>query len=237
MAIRAQEAGQDAVELGLVARDPVQGNRVGDGGIPVDDSEAMEAEAGDQAETPDFRYITEEVWKEGRVPLAMAACKDDDMCLLCILCGNTDSCRFSRRSISWFFRAYQAMIVFVSDTPSLMEMVKASQQRKVLQAIKCSWFLRTALEIPTGRICPRYFRLRANNLMEQRKGKLQITDIKTLFNVAMMTLDAQAHQQELKQQQLAFLHAADQQSRSKDVARSVQRIIPTRSQGLREEGR
>eukprot|EP00961_Rhodomonas_salina_P170126 2293039-Rhodomonas_salina.1 len=130
------------------------------------------------------------------------------------------------------------MIVFVSDTPALLEMVKASEQRKVLQAIECSWFLRTALEIPTCRICPRYFRLRANNLLEQCKGKLQITDIKTLFNCAMMTLDMQAHQTELKQQQLSFLHAADQETGSKDPGKSVQRAYPTRSQTLNSyEGR
>eukprot|EP00961_Rhodomonas_salina_P239263 3232252-Rhodomonas_salina.1 len=168
----------------------------------------------------------------------MATCKDDDMCLLCILCDNRDSCRFSWRNVSWFYSAYQAMIVFVSDTPELLEMVKASEQRKVLQAINCSWFLRTALEIPTGQICPRSFRLRANNLLEQCKGKLQITDIKTLFNVAMMTLDAQAHQTELKQQQLAFLHAADQEAGAKDPGQSVQRCYPTRSRGMtNEEGR
>eukprot|EP00961_Rhodomonas_salina_P125550 1691254-Rhodomonas_salina.1 len=63
-------------------------------------------------------------------------------------------------------------------------MVKESEQRKVLQAIECSCFLRTELEINISRICPRYLRLRANNFLEQRSGKLQITDVKTLFNIA-----------------------------------------------------
>eukprot|EP00961_Rhodomonas_salina_P299865 3939280-Rhodomonas_salina.1 len=101
------------------------------------------------------------------------------------------------------------MIVLVSFTPDLLEMVKASQQRKVLQEIECSLFLRNALEIPTGLLCPRYLRLLATNLMEQHQGKLQITDIKMLFNVAMITLDVQAHQMELKQEQTVFLNAAD----------------------------
>eukprot|EP00961_Rhodomonas_salina_P297603 3937355-Rhodomonas_salina.1 len=168
MAKRALEAGKNPVELGLVGILKQQFKSAGEGGVPVDDGEVDDGEGGDGVEAPDFRYISVDVWKEGqsRVPLAMAACKDDDMCLLCILCGNRESCRFSRRSISWFYQAYQAMIVLVSDTPALLEMVKASEQRKVLQAIKCLCFLRTELEINIGRICPRHLRLWANNLLE-----------------------------------------------------------------------
>eukprot|EP00961_Rhodomonas_salina_P174883 2359030-Rhodomonas_salina.1 len=207
MVKRALEAGKNPVELGLVETLELQSKSAGEGGVPVDEGDDWEG--GDGVEAPDFRYISADVWKEGRVPLAMAVCKDDDMCLLCILCGNRESCRFSRRSISWFYLAYQAMIVLVSYTPALLEMVKASQQHKVLQAIECSCFLRTALKINICRICPRYLRLWANNLLEQLQGKLQIMDVKTLFNVAMITLDEQAHQMELKQEQLSFLNAVD----------------------------
>eukprot|EP00961_Rhodomonas_salina_P068626 921128-Rhodomonas_salina.1 len=84
------------------------------------------------------------------------------------------------------------MIVLVSDTPALLEMVKAAEQRK-----------------------------------------LQITDVKTLFNVAMITLDAQAHQMELKQEQLSFLNAADASEAVPKVGcQSVQREYPIRSRGM-----
>eukprot|EP00961_Rhodomonas_salina_P242771 3279861-Rhodomonas_salina.2 len=69
--------------------------------------------------------------------------------------------------------------------------------------------------------------------MEQRQGKLQITDIKTLFNVAMITLDAQAHQMELKQEQTAVLNAADSSESGEKVgAKRVAREYPTQSLGL-----
>eukprot|EP00961_Rhodomonas_salina_P194715 2629148-Rhodomonas_salina.1 len=120
-----QMLGTDPVELGLVETVEQQAKRTGDGGVTVDDDELDDVKGGDEAEAPDFQYVSAEVWEEGCAPLAMAACKDDEM-------------------------SYQAMIVLVSDTPDLLEIVKASQQHKVLQAIECSLFWSNTLEIPAG---------------------------------------------------------------------------------------
>lgn len=211
MANRASQAGMDPVAIGLVDGPEVEVRCTCDGGVAVDEAKSGDWKAVEEEEAPDFWFtgIPAVVWKEGRVPMSLATCKDKDICLLCILCRNTDSCRFACRGVSWFYQAYQAMIILVIETPVLLEMVKASQQSKVLQAIECAVYLKTALEIPVGQLYPRYLRLRAVNLLEQHKNELQVTEVKRLFNVAMITLDVQAHQTELKQEQTAFLNAAD----------------------------
>eukprot|EP00961_Rhodomonas_salina_P053075 711929-Rhodomonas_salina.1 len=106
------------------------------------------------------------------------------------------------------------MFVLVKLVSELDSLVEKDGSTEVKQAVGLAAFLKEKWQIPIGRVCPRYLLFQTENLLEQRDGQLFVTDVKTLFNVAVVTLDSQAHEADLKREQAEFLA----QARSPDPA-------------------
>eukprot|EP00961_Rhodomonas_salina_P261902 3539744-Rhodomonas_salina.2 len=192
-------------------------------------------------------------------PLEIARCKDDQLCLLCVLSENEKiTCPFKRRSITWFYSAHQALIMLASMYEVFRERVMRLEQQHLINAMELvEWIINNSDTTP-GKICPEYLCVRAKRFIDEQDGKLSVCDVKVLHSVAMITLNVRDNAEKLKHMQTEEIRrcqekldsrAAELKQRSRRVAvegqkQSIKTALETIAQrskrrhcGVRDEER
>eukprot|EP00961_Rhodomonas_salina_P035442 476985-Rhodomonas_salina.3 len=137
------------------------------------------------------------------------------------------TCPFRLQSITWFYRAYQALILLASTFNVLRNRVMALEQQHLIKVMELAeWIIHNSDTTP-GKICPDYLCIRARWLIHEQDRKLTVRDVKVLHSVVMITLNARDNSEKLKHMQTDEIRRCQETLDSRDAhpKRRIQRVV------------